>query len=155
MIAPLRTLVLAAAASTAMVFATPDQAAAGDFSIGVGIHIGSRHRGHGHGHYHHRRARYYPPPHRVVYRAPVVYAPPPVVVHRVYVPGHYVNRTVRVQVREGYTTRQWVPPVYQTRRDDFGNEYKVLVREGHYTEVSNPPVYEERTERVWIPGHYQ
>ena len=153
MITPIRTLAMAAVATTALLFGATDGAEAGDFRIGVrvGSHSGSYH-GPRHPGHHGRHAR--PSHRRHHYGGHAAYRHRPVVVHRRYVPGHYVTRTEQVKVRIGRWARQWVPPVYETHYDRYGRPHQVLVRKGFHTKVWIPAVFETRYRRVWIPGHY-
>ena len=122
----------------------------GNASITLGGHYrdGDRHRGHrghhfhrGHGRYHHVHPRL----HR--YRPPVIH-------HRVWVPGHYETRTAQLLIEPGHYTYRDVPPVYETRYR-HGRPVRVLVREGYRERIWAPARYETRHTQVWVPGYWK
>lgn len=75
-------------------------------------------------------------------------------VQRRWVPGHWEVRKQRVLVEAGHYERQWVPPVYERRYDDYGEPYRVLICEGYYRKVWVPARYEIRRVRTWAPGYW-
>ena len=83
-------------------------------------------------------------------RGPIV----PTCAPRAWVPGHYqpVSRDVWVPA---ITRRVWVAPVIETRCDLWGRHFDVEVAPGHWQDVIEPGHYERRTERVWVPGHWE
>ena len=82
---------------------------------------------------------------------PSYYAP---VVERPIIasPGYYQTQYQSVLVEPEHKVRQFVPPVYETRRDVYGRPYTVIVREGYYTEACVPARYESRPVQVFVPG---
>ena len=73
---------------------------------------------------------------------------------RVWIQGHYETRCERVWVA-GCTRREWVPAVYEWRRDYGGHCFQVLVCEGYWHLVTEPGRFETREVQVWVPGTWR
>ena len=76
------------------------------------------------------------------------------VVQRRWIEGYYQVVTHRVLVREAWTERVYVEPVYEVRYDRHGRSHRTMVCDGYYRTVHHPAVYEDRQERVWVPGRW-
>ena len=67
--------------------------------------------------------------------------------------GCWEWREERVWI-EGYESRVWVQPVYETRYDHCGRRYQVIVRAGYWQTVCEPGHWEVRKHKVWVPNYY-
>jgi hypothetical protein len=71
-----------------------------------------------------------------------------------YVAGRFQTQTKRVWV-QGACRQVWVPPVYDTYCDLFGNSRSRLIQAGYYQTIQEPGHYENQCVRVWVEGYRQ
>ncbi|MFT5291755.1 MAG: hypothetical protein ACI8QS_001802 [Planctomycetota bacterium] len=71
-----------------------------------------------------------------------------------WVAGHYESRNHQVFV-PGFGENVWIDAIYRNGLDHCGQPTRYLVQVGHWEFIQHPGHYETRSQRVWIPGHFE